>query len=293
MSPFYTTLFILCPFDIASCLLELCEEAGWLHAVTGTSSQSLVCWWVTLLLCACEHIPQVPTPLPFELLGSRGGKGVQSINYKNNLGSKISCPVLEHNNQRHSGRSASESVQVHPVIRWAAGEGTSGAHSSCLKAGKCTKTFQLRQEVSLLKIGLYWCQALFYPFSQLAIPSSAWAGLPPSTQRMHCLRRGSAPPQPGLLWRTQPSCQEEMFSHSPCSESSSLKRNSPELTKAELRTCVQINLCITTLQNCSYPKHWASKPKTALLPHSPACTYTLRISIFSIIWQCPNIKPAL
>lgn len=42
VSPFYTTLFILCPFDIASCLLELCEEAGWLHAVTGTSSQSLV-----------------------------------------------------------------------------------------------------------------------------------------------------------------------------------------------------------------------------------------------------------
>lgn len=42
VSPFYTTRFILCPFDIASCLSELCEEAGWLHAVTGTSSQSPV-----------------------------------------------------------------------------------------------------------------------------------------------------------------------------------------------------------------------------------------------------------
>jgi len=74
VSPFYTTLFILWPFDIASCLSELCEEAGWLHAVTGTSSRSLVYWWVTLLVCACKHIAQVPLPFPFELLGRRGGK---------------------------------------------------------------------------------------------------------------------------------------------------------------------------------------------------------------------------
>lgn len=71
VSPFYTTLFILCPFDIASCLSELCEEAGWLHAVTGTSSPSLVYWWVTLLVCACRHIAQAPMPFPFELLGRR------------------------------------------------------------------------------------------------------------------------------------------------------------------------------------------------------------------------------
>lgn len=120
MSPFYTTLFILCPFDIASCLLELCEEAGWLHAVTGTSSQSLVYWWVTLLLCACKHIARVPAPLPSELLGSRGEKCAWSINYRHNLGSKTSCLMVEHNNQWHSGVSASESVQVHPVICWAA-----------------------------------------------------------------------------------------------------------------------------------------------------------------------------
>lgn len=55
------------------------------------------------------------------------------------------------------------------------GEVTSGAHSSCLKAGKCTKAFQLRQEVSLLKTGLYSRQALIHPSPSLAIPSSAWA----------------------------------------------------------------------------------------------------------------------
>lgn len=108
--PFYTTLFILCPFDIASCLLEFCEEAGWLHAVTGTSSQSLVYWWVTLLLCACKHIAQVPMLLPFKLLGSREEKCVRSINLKNSHSSKISRPMEEHNNQWQSGMSASESV---------------------------------------------------------------------------------------------------------------------------------------------------------------------------------------
>lgn len=72
VSPFYTTRFILCPFDIASCLSELCEEAGWLHAVTGTSSQSPVYWWVTLLVCACKHIAEVPMPFPSKLLGRRG-----------------------------------------------------------------------------------------------------------------------------------------------------------------------------------------------------------------------------
>lgn len=74
VSPFYTTRFILCPFDIASCLSELCEEAGWLHAVTGTGSQSPVYWWVTLLVCACKHIAEVPMPLPSKLLGRSGGK---------------------------------------------------------------------------------------------------------------------------------------------------------------------------------------------------------------------------
>lgn len=125
------------------------------------------------LLCACEHIARAPAPLPSE--PSRGENSAWGIDHRNNLGGKILCPTVEHNTQCHSRMAASEPGQVHPMIRWAAGEVTTGAHSSCLKAGKCTKTFQLRQEVFLLKIGLYSHQALIHPFPQLAVPSSPWA----------------------------------------------------------------------------------------------------------------------
>lgn len=144
------------------------------------------------------------------------------------------------------------------------GEVTSGAHSSCLKAGKYTKTFQLRQEVSLLEIGLYSHQALIHPFPQLAIPSSPWARA--TTLRMHCLRRGSVPPRPGLLWRIQPSSQEETFSHSPCSPSSSL-RSSPELTKAESKHACRSAFLLPHFKTAATQR---TKPQNQKLPY--CCT---------------------
>lgn len=231
MSPFYTTLFILCPFDIASCLSELCEEAGWLHAVTGTSSQSLVYWWVTLLVCACKHIAQVPMPFPFGLLGRRGGKCAWSIKYKNNVGSEVFCPTVEHNNQWHSGTSGSEAVQVHPVIGPAA-RGSDVRLTGLLFEGRETyrdiSTLLPRQEVSFLKVGLCSHQSLEPPLSPAGDPqlSLGWGYHP---WLRECTAFGEAQRCHGQACSEghQPSCQEETFSPSPCSANSSLSRNSP------------------------------------------------------------------
>lgn len=175
VSPFYTTLFILCPFDIASCLSELCEGAGWLHAVTGTSSQSLVYWWVTLLVCACKHIAQVPMPFPFKLLGrSGGGKSAWSINYKNNVGSKDCCPTVQQNNQWHSGMSGSEAVQVHPVIGLADRGSDVRCSGLCLKAQKHSETFQhfsWGRKSLFLKVRLCSRQSSEPPLSPAGHPS--------------------------------------------------------------------------------------------------------------------------
>lgn len=70
------------------------------------------------LLCACKHIHGFL--LPSEPPPSRGEKCAWSINHRNNLGGKILCPIVERDNQRHSGMSTSWPVQVHPVIPWAA-----------------------------------------------------------------------------------------------------------------------------------------------------------------------------
>lgn len=84
----------------------------------------------------------------FQTAGGRGEKCVWSITYKNNLASKTSCPI-EHNNQWHSGMSASVSAgsscyplgswgkwrQVHTALVWRQGNAprhfNSGRKSLC------------------------------------------------------------------------------------------------------------------------------------------------------------------
>lgn len=259
MSPFYTTLFILCPFDIASCLLELCEEAGWLHAVTGTSSQSLVYWWVTLLVCACKHIAQVPMPFPFGLLGRGGGKRAWSINYKNNVGSEVFCPTVEHNNQWHSGTSGSEAVQVHPVIGPAA-RGSDVRLTGLLFEGRETyrdiSTLLPRQEVSFLKVGLCSHQSLELPLSP-ATPSSAWdaATTLGSENALPLVRLSAATARLALKDTSQ--AVRKKNSHTALALQTLLWAEIHcELTKAKWTTCMQLSLSMTTLQNCSYPKQY-------------------------------------
>lgn len=304
VSPLYTTLFILCPFDIASCLSELCEEAGWLHAVTGTVSPGRVCWWVTLPVCACKHIAQVPTPLPFELLG----RNTWSINCKNNVGSQVSCPNVEHNIQWHSGMSGSEAAQVHPVI--GPGKWRQGHEALVWRQGNTLRHFNTSTQAGSLFFegwvvltSVHW--AIFFP--SWPSPAKPRTGLPPSAQRTQRLWWGSVPPQPRLLIKipaklsgrnilTQPLLWKLFFEQKFPMNSLRLTRGCAHRSASVLPhfkiSATQINTCNYTMVVYTVASSLKTKNHTCTPRDTLSCIST-HLEDFFITWHYPNTIKAL